>query len=70
MTIWQAKRIAQFCQNVKWWGEMAGDETRIGGRLKIMKGFVNHIQGLWTLMENNRTGEEKHIKVILPGLSG
>ena len=49
---------------------MAGDETRIGRRLKIMKGFVNHIQGLWTLMENNRTGEEKHIKVILPGLSG
>lgn len=57
MTIQQAKRIAQFCWNVKWWGEVAGDKTRTGGRLKIMKDFVNHIQDLslqWKIMGSEK----------------
>lgn len=26
-------------------GKMAGDETRMGGRLSIMKGFISDVQG-------------------------
>lgn len=32
-------------------GEVAGDETRTGGRLNIMKGFISHVLGIGLELE-------------------
>ena len=45
MTIWQAEGTAQSCWDITSRGEVGDDETRMGRRLKIMKGFVRPVQG-------------------------